>query len=436
MNKIVPATLPDSHSSIQSIYKKTVLPNGIRIVTEQIPYVRSVSIGVWVNVGSRDENERNNGITHFVEHMVFKGTKRYSTQQIARSLESVGGYLNAFTSKEHTCFYARTLDEYLPKAVDVLSDLVQHPLYNKSDMEKEKFVVLEELKNIEDDPDDLIHDYFDHSVYQKHPLGFPVIGKAENIKRFSKDDLFEYSREHYTPNRMVVAGAGNLKHEEVVDLVEKYFHASKSKSGDIKRERVPKRVHSKKEIFERPISQAHVCLGTIGYSIKSRHRYPLLVLNTLLGEGMSSRLFQNIREKYGFAYNVYSFANLMSDTGNFGAYIGTDNNNIDNSINLILKELEKLKTKPVGNAELKRTKAQLKGTMMLSLESMSSRMMRLGSGEMYLGDFVPLNAILKKIEAVSPDEILETANHLFRMDNFSTVIFKPAEVSSSNQKAA
>ncbi len=425
MNKISPSVPTNSHAASQSIYKKTVLPNGIRIVTEQIPYVRSVSIGIWVNVGSRDESEQNNGITHFVEHMVFKGTKRFNIQQIARSLESVGGYLNAFTSKEHTCFYARTLDEYMPRAVDVLSDLVQYPLYNKAEMEKEKFVVLEELKNIEDDPDDLIHDYLDRRVYHKHPLGFPVIGKVENIKNFSTDDLVEYSRKHYIPNRIVVAGAGNLKHEEVVELIEKYFRANKLKSGNIKRTPATKTNHSKRETFDRPISQAHVCLGTIGYSVKSRQRYPLLVLNTLLGEGMSSRLFQNIREKYGFAYSVYSFANLMSDTGNFGAYIGTDKNNIENSIELIQKELEKLRTKPVGSAELKRTKAQLKGTMMLSLESMSSRMMRLGSGEMYLGEFIPYDEVLRKIDAVDVEAMLETAKHLFKPENFSTIIFQP-----------
>ncbi len=418
--------MSDILSSDQSNYKKTVLPNGIRIVTEEIPYVRSVSIGVWINVGSRDENEHNNGISHFVEHMVFKGTRQFTTQQIAQSLESVGGYLNAFTSKEHTCFYARILDEHLAKAVNVLSELVQHPLIDKKEMEKEKFVVLEELKNIEDDPDDLIHDYLDHRVYYKHPLGFPVIGKAENIRNFTKDDLLNHAKTHYTSNRIVVAAAGNLKHQAVVDLVEQYFRSRKPQRNQAKRASVSNRVYSKREEFERPISQAHVCLGTIGYSVKSHFRYPLLVLNTLLGEGMSSRLFQNIREKYGFAYSVYSYSNLLSDTGNFGVYIGTDAQNVDNSIELIHKELNKLTTKPVGNAELKRTKAQLKGTMMLSLESMSSRMMRLGSGEMYVRNYLPLSTILKKVEAVTAEQVFETAKRLFQLENFSTIIFKPA----------
>ena len=426
-----------SPATEQGVYKKTLLPNGIRVVTEEIPYVRSVSVGVWVNVGSRDENERNNGISHFIEHMVFKGTKRYSIQQIARSLESVGGYLNAFTSKEHTCFYARTLDEHLPKAVDVLSDLVQHPLIEKKELEKEKSVVLEELKNIEDDPDDLIHDYLDEHVYYKHPLGFPVIGRAENIRSFNKEDLLVYCHRHYASNRLVVAAAGNLKHEALVELVRGCFRSNHVNGASPRRSLVTKSTKGSTLVFERPISQAHVCLGTIGYSVKSRNRFPMLVLNTLLGEGMSSRLFQNIREKYGFAYSVYSFANLLSDTGSFGVYIGTDKQNIDNSIELIHKELDRLRSKPVGAAELKRTKAQLKGTMMLSLESMSSRMMRLGSGEMYLGEFVPLNAILRKVEAVDAGDVMDLANQLFRLENFSTIIFKPsAGTATADRKAA
>ena len=427
MHRISPPFVPAQSFSLQSHYRKTKLPNGIRIVTEEIAHVRSISIGVWIDVGSRDENERSNGISHFLEHMVFKGTKHYGMRQIAWSLESVGGYLNAFTTKEHTCFYARLLDEHLRKAVHVLSDLVQHPAFNKIEMEKEKQVVLEELRNLEDDPDDLIHEYFDQSVYHKHPLGYSVIGKAENIQSFTREDLLDYVHYHYVPNKMVIAAAGNLKHDHLVELIQRCFRSNGDRRARAKRTRGPKRPSSKVQVFEKPITQAHICLGTIAFSVKSRQRYPLLVLNTLLGEGMSSRLFQNIRERYGFAYSVYSFANLMSDTGNFGVYIGTEKSKIDRSIQLIQNELEKLKFKPVSNAELKRTKAQLKGTMMLSLESMSSRMMRLGSGEMYYGEYFELDEILRKIDAVGTDDIYETAKKLFRFDHFSTVIIKPAK---------
>jgi predicted Zn-dependent peptidase len=410
--------------SLHTRYQKATLPNGIRVVTEEIPYVRSVSIGVWIDVGSRDEDIGNNGITHFIEHMLFKGTVRYTNQQISRSLESVGGYLNAFTTKEHTCFYARVLDEHIAKAIDVLSDLVTAPIFPKKEIEKEKQVVLEELKNLEDDPDDLIHDYLDTRIYNKHPIGFPIIGNAENIERFNRDQLFSHMQQHFTPQNIVVAAAGNLKHAEIVSLVDTYFKIGRRRSSRQVRKAGPKRGMPLSDTFEKPIRQAYVCLGTLGYSIKDPMRYPLLLLNTLLGEGMSSRLFQNIREKYGFAYAVYSFVNLMSDTGSFGVYIGTDNQTISRSVDLIYKELRKLKSTLVGTAELRRTKAQMKGSMMLGLENMSNRMMRLGSGELYLGDYLSLEEVLRSIEAVTSDQVQRVANTLFNFDNFSTVIFK------------
>lgn len=426
-------------------YKKTILPGGIRIVTEEISHVRSVAFGVWLNVGSRDETPANNGLSHFVEHMVFKGTKRYRASQIAQSLESVGGFLNAFTSKEHTCFYARVLDQHLERAIDVLSDLVQYPLFDSKELEKEKQVVLDELRNIEDDPDELIHDYFDRLIFGDHPLGYPVIGRPDTIPKFGRKKLFEHLHRHYRSNTMVVAAAGNIHHDALVDLVKSYFSShsnsnrrngspNPAKSGWRGTQRVKpsfKLYEAKRVEYDKPISQAHVCMGTVGISVKSRHRYPLLVLNTLLGEGMSSRLFQNIRERYGFAYSVYSFANMISDSGTFGVYIGTDSKNIQNSIELIYKELGKLKSNSVSKAEIQRTKEQLKGSMMLSLESMSGRMMRLGSGELVFGDYIPIDSILHNIEEVTLDGVREVANKLFDESKFSTIIFNPAETKSS-----
>ena len=435
MPRRTPDLGPGPHASFHSQYQKTVLPNGIRIVTEEIPYVRSVSVGVWIDVGSRDEREETNGISHFLEHMVFKGTRRFTAQGIARSLESVGGYLNAFTTKEHTCFYARILDSYLPKAIDVLSDLVLSPVFDPKEMEKEKRVILEELKNIEDDPDDLIHDYLDKSVYQHHPLGYPIIGTAKNITHFSKTDLIRYTDAHYIPERLVIAAAGNLKHDEFVKLIDHSFRTRRRAAASPKRLKGPKRMKSRKEIFERPVTQAHICLGTLGCGVKSRQRYPLLVLNSLLGEGMSSRLFQNIREKYGFAYSVYSFANFMSDSGSFGIYIGTDGQKIDHSISLIHKELRRLRLQPVGPAEIRRAKAQLKGSMMLSLESMSNRMMRLGSGEILYGDYLSLDTILRGVDDVRQDDVSALARNLLKPDNFSTIIFKPGKATAASLAA-
>lgn len=411
----------------QFSYRKTVLPNGIRIVSEEIPYVRSISVGVWINVGSRDEHRHKNGISHFLEHMVFKGTERYSAQQIARSLEGVGGYLNAFTTKEQTCFYARILDDHLLKALDVISDLVRNPLFDVKEMAKEKKVILEELKNLEDDPEELIHDHFDSTIFHDHPLGNPIIGRADSIKTFSRMDLKKYLRGYYVPSGIVVAAAGNLKHEKLVAIVERYFGGLDTKRSGARRAVGSRRLRPGRQVIEKPILQAHVCTGTVGYGVRSKIRYPLMVLNTLLGEGMSSRLFQNIREKYGFAYNVFSFANLLSDTGNFGVYIGTDSKNIDNSIELINKELGKLKANRISAEELRRTKAQLKGMIVLGLESMSNRMMRLGSGEIYFEEFVGLQEIIAAIDSVKADEVLEAARKLFNVDKFSTVIIKPSK---------
>ncbi len=436
MLKISGRESADTSPLLRSKYHKTVLPNGLCIVSEAIPYVRSISIGVWINVGSRDESESNNGISHFLEHMVFKGTERFTAPQIARSLERLGGYLNAFTTKEHTCYYARILDDHLRQAVDVLSDLVQNPKVPGSELEKEKGVILEELKNIEDDPDDLIHDYFDHNIFQKHPLGFPIIGRAETVKSFSRDDLFGYIHHHYVPERMVVSAAGNVDHDALVDLVGKCFHKAKNSGSHIRRSTGPRHSRPRKDLFEKPITQAHICLGTIGYGVKNRQRFTLLTLNTLLGEGMSSRLFQNIRERYGFAYSVYSFANLLSDTGNVGVYISTDTKNVDRSIELIYRELQKLRETPVSRAELARTKAQLKGSIMIGLESMSNRMMRLGSGEFYFNRCISLDEVLSSIDAVRIEDIQSVADKLFQFDLFSTVIITPMVPAGGTHKAA
>ena len=424
--------VPTSHivsgasKRIDSTYRKTVLPSGLRVVSEELTHVRSVSVGVWIDVGSRDESPELNGMSHFIEHMVFKGTTNRSVKDIAQSIESVGGYMNAFTGKEHTCYYARVLDEHAPLAVDVLSDLVQNARFPEKDLEKEKGVVIEELRNAEDDPDDIIHDYFDKVLFGDHPLGSPVIGNERNLRSFTRKDVLKYLKSHYVPGNMVLAAAGNISHEKLVDLADKYFGSMKSGpaqsgSGRIK----PRGFRPDEKAYKKPIQQAHICLGTQAWSVKSKQRYPILVLNTLLGDGMSSRLFQNIREKYGFAYSVYSSATLMSDAGVFSAYIGTDKQHIEFSTGLILKEFERLCEKSVSHAELGRTKAQLKGSMMLSLESIPHRMMRLGTSELYFHDITTIDSILKQINGVTQDDVQAIAVSLFRGDHLSKVLIQP-----------
>ena len=409
-----------------STYRKTVLPNGVRVVSEEIPYVRSVSVGIWVDTGSRDESADLNGISHFVEHMVFKGTEHRSIAEIARSLESVGGYLNAFTGKEHTCFYARVLDEHLPLALDVTTDLLLHATFPPKELEKEKGVVIEELRNAEDDPDDIIHDLADKQVFGRHPLGMPVIGSEQTVRAFRRNDLLAYRTERYTPDRIVVAAAGRLDHDKLMELVERHLGGLRPSKQPAERTR-PLRHRGQELRLSKPIQQAHLCLGALGYSVHQRQRFPLLVLNTLLGDGMSSRLFQTIRERHGYAYSVYSYANTMSDTGTFGVYAGMDNANVSKVLGLVWAELDHLRSKNVPRSELRRTKDQLKGSMMLSLESIPNRMMRLGGSELSIGRLPSLDSILDSIEAVTAEDVQAVADVLFRRDRFATVILEPSD---------
>ncbi len=421
---------PSSSIKTESTYQKTTLPNGVRVITEAIPHVRSLSLGFWIETGSRNELPAKNGISHFIEHMVFKGTKKRNMKEIAQSIESVGGYLNAFTSKEHTCFFARVLDEHLELATDVLSDLTLSPTFSEKELLKEKNVVLEELKQAEDDPDDIIHDYLEKAIFKTNPLGMPIIGTAESITSFLRKDLIQYKSDQYTSDHLVVAAAGNIKHEAVVELAKRYLKniPQGSKSKRIKNsDSVIEEPNYVLNEYYKPIQQAHICLGTIGHSIKSEKRFAMQMLNTLLGEGMSSRLFQNIREKYGFAYSVYSFINMMRDTGSAGVYIGTDNSHVQKCIDLVWKELKSVRKHTVTKQDLERTKAQLKGSLMLGMENIPNRMIRLGSSELYFGELISLDEIIAKIDAVTKDEVQEIAEELFVEDRFATVIFHPDE---------
>jgi predicted Zn-dependent peptidase len=358
--------------------------------------------------------------------MVFKGTKKRNVKEIAQSIESVGGYLNAFTSKEHTCYYARVLDEHLELATDVLSDMVVQPTFPDSEFDKEKQVILEELKQSEDDPDDIIQDYFEKALFKTHPLAMPVIGTAESIAAIQRKDLVRYRAEKYTSENLVIAAAGNLRHDDLVELTGRYIPSITKKQLQVAQEsRILETPDALLREYFKPIQQAHICLGTIGFNAHDKKRFPMQVLNTLLGDGMSSRLFQNIREKYGFAYAVYSFNNMMQETGAVGVYIGTDHSHVQKCIDLVWKELKSLRSQGITKAELSQTKAQLKGSMMLGMENIPNRMIRLGSSELYFGDLIGLDTIIKNINAVTRDDVQEIAEELFDEGRFATVIFHP-----------
>lgn len=412
---------------LTSNYNKTVLENGIKIVSESIPHVKSISIGVWVDVGSRDENELNNGITHFIEHMVFKGTKKRNTREIAEFVENIGGYLNAFTTKENTCFYVRILSEHLKEGVEILSDIVQNPVFDKKEIEKEKGVVFEEIKDIEDDLEEYIGDLLEYHIYYPHPLGFPIIGTRETVSKFTREKLFEHLREFYNPTNIVISAAGNLVHDKLVEYVSKFFNLT-NRNGFYHMRKKPEKVSAVNYVIEKPASQSHVCIGTATYGAKDSKRDHLFLLNTLLGDGMSSRLFQNIREKYGFVYSIYSFYTMFKDSGIFGVYFACDKKNVSKAIDLVWKEFNLIVKNGIDPDELKRAKAQVKSSLLIGLESMSNRMQRLAQIELvYDGVYSDIGDIIRRIEKISPDEVQEIASEILNEERFTTIIINPAK---------
>ena len=390
----------------------TTLPNGVRVVSETMPHVRSVSVGLWVGIGSRRESPEQNGLSHFIEHMVFKGTSKRSAEDIARSVDSIGGNLDAFTSKELVCFNTKVLDEHMPLAFDVLSDLVLNPLFREEDMAKEKGVILEELKMDEDSPDYLVHEIFSSNFWKDHPLGKPILGTRETVKRFDRAMMESYYRDAYSPANLVITAAGNLTHKMLADLAGNYFSGMKPRSP-MAAERAPQ-THARIALrTKKSLEQVHLCMGVPSYPVPHEDRFTCYVMNTLLGGGMSSRLFQNIRERQGLAYAVFSELNPYRDTGCLSVYAGTSIESARQVIESILREFHQLKQERITDEELRRAKDHLKGSLMLSLESTSSRMSNLARQEMYFHRFFTLDELVESIEAVTADDVQRIAQTFF-----------------------
>lgn len=404
-------------------YHKSELPSGLRIVSEYIPGVRSASLGIWVEVGSRHESALENGISHFIEHMAFKGTATRSALDIAKTIERGGGFINAFTGKELTCFYVHVLDEQLPLALELLSDILRNSLLDDDEIEKEKQVILDEIRDHEDMPDDLVYEHFLNELYKPHSLARPILGPSLNVKNFSRKDLLKFIDSHYTPNRMVVAFAGNINHKEILHLVKKKLDFSKPPKT-AKLQKVSESKHSFSR-HPRPIQQTHMVMGTRGLAYGAKQRFQLLVMNTVLGSGMSSRLFQNIREKHGIAYSIYSFSEAYIDTGFWGVYLATEPVKVDRGRELVLAELKQLRETLISKDEIDGVKTQLKGNIMLGLESVSGRMMRLAKMEIYLGKYVPIDEVSNLIESVTPRQIQTLASKMLTEDNMITTIVEP-----------
>ena len=401
--------------------QREVLPNGLVVITERMLHVRSVSVGIWIHTGSRREPAELNGISHFIEHMVFKGTERRSAEEIARSVDSVGGMLDAFTAKEMICFNAKVLDEHLPVAFDVLSDLVLRPRFADEDIVKERQVVLEEIKMDQDNPDYLVHEIFTQSFWRGHPLGKPILGTHETVQRFTRDTLFACFRPWYAPNNTVITAAGHLEHERLMKLVLREF-SDLPPAQDGFRDIAPQPQSRIITRTKRELEQVHICLGVPSYPVAHQRRFASAVLNNILGGGMSSRLFQNIREKQGLAYAVFSELSSYRDTGLLSIYAGTALETAGQVVRSVTEEFRNLKQQPVTEEELRRAKDHLKGSLMLSLESTSSRMSNLAREEMYFGRFFTLDEILASIERVTREEVQQTAQEFFHSDQIAVTV--------------
>ncbi len=406
--------------------KREVLPNGLTVLTEQMEHLRSVSIGIWLKTGSRHEEPEANGVSHFLEHMVFKGTRNRSAEEIARQIDSIGGNMDAFTAKECICFNAKVLDEHLPIALDVLSDLVLTPVFDPQDLTRERGVILEEIKADEDNPDYLVHEIFTQNFWKDHALGKPILGTKETVKRFDQPLVREYYRRYVTPGNLIVSAAGNLVHRQFTDLVaEKFRDLEAGPNGT--REVAPQSHAPITLRNKKALEQVQICLGVPSHHIAHERRHSAYLLNTVLGGGMSSRLFQNIRERQGLAYAIYSELNPYRDTGCLSVYAGTSLETAPRVVESVVSEFRTLKSELIPADELRRAKDQLKGSLMLSLESSTARMSNLARQEMYFDHFIGLDEILARIEAVTAEDVRSLAQEYFRSEAIAATVLGSLE---------
>ena len=403
--------------------RRTRLPNGLLVLTESIPHVRSVSMGVWVDSGSRDEPLTLNGLSHFVEHMVFKGTTSRSAQQFAREVDSIGGNLDAFTGKESICFNIKVLDENVAPALDLLTDLVLHPTFTPEDIAREQGVILEEIKMDEDNPDYLVHETFTQNFWKGHPLGRPILGTVKTVSSFTQQIVFDFYAGRFTPRNLVFSAAGHLDHDTFVAQVAEHF-SSLAASSDTAFTRLPAPATNAHITLKRKksLEQVQLCLGVPAPPVDSPDRYAVYLLNTMLGGGMSSRLFQTIREDRGLAYSIYSETNPFRDTGCLAIYAGTSAEKTPEVLRLTIDELRRMKEAPVPEAELKRAKDQLKSNIVLGLESTSSRMANLARQQLYFGRFFSVDEIVAEVDAVDAAAVQALARQLFHPEAIALTV--------------
>jgi predicted Zn-dependent peptidase len=393
------------------------LDNGVRVISERMPGVPSVTAGIWVENGSRYELPQQAGISHYLEHLFFKGTERRTAAQIAEEFDAVGGVLNAFTGKEYTCYYAKVLAEHLSVAEDILADIFLHSRFDPEEIERERTVVVQEILQVEDTPDDYVHELFNLKFWPEHPLSFPVCGRVETVRSFAQSHFLDFVAARYRPDRLIVAAAGNLEHERVVGWATEQLGTLQGRADIVDGQ--PPVAQRGVSYFEKGLEQVHLCLGTPGVSQSADERYAAYLLNTALGGGMSSRLFQEVREKRGRAYSVYSFLSSYLDAGYLGIYVGTSPEWVEEVVSIILAELKALKQRGLRPDELTRVKNQLKGNLLLGLETSDNRMSRIAKNEIYFGADIPPETVGARIDATGNDEIVQLAENLLRAEEMA-----------------
>ena len=407
------------------MFQKTCLENGIKVVTEKMPHVRSVCIGIWVPTGSRHEAPEKNGISHFVEHMLFKGTDRRTSLDISTAVDSLGGEINAFTSREMTTYYIKVLDEHLDVALDILSDIFLHSRFDEKELEKERQVILEEIRMQEDQPEDHVHDLIQEVVWPNQPLGFPVAGREESVSSIDREGIIDFIEKRYSQKGMIISCAGNIEHEACVQAIHQGFgdYASVPGPSPLK----PPTYHAGTRVLNKDLEQVHLCLSLPGLRQNHPDRYAFYALNTILGTNMSSRLFQEVREKRGMAYSVFSYLSSYIDSGSMTIYTGTGRDKIRDVIEVIRKQLDDLSSQAVSDQELSKAKEYMKGGLMLSLESSSSVMSRIAKQALYFESYQSVDDMVREIEGVTSEKILELASGSFRGDKLSMAAIGPIQ---------
>lgn len=408
------------------MYRKFQLDNGLRVVTESIPTLRSVTVGIWVDVGSRDERPGEEGLSHFLEHMFFKGTRTRSASDISREMDALGGEMNAFTGRETTTFYVKVLDQHLEQALTLLADLFHRSKFAPRELEKEKQVVLEEIRTVQDDPEDLLQDLHTEQVMQRHPLGRPILGKPDTVSSLRRSDLLRYVGTHYDPKRTIVAIAGHFKERPLATLIERLFRTPEREvDGRTRLPRQPPSVCGGTLVQRKQLEQVHLCIGLQGVGASDPHRYAAHVVNTVLGGSVSSRLFQEVREKRGLAYSICSYLSTYSDAGTMTIYAGTRGKEASRVVDVVCRELRRMERDGITKSELALAKNHLKGSLMLGLESSHGRMSKLAKDELYLGAPVSLNDMLKRIDAVSMAQVRSLSRRLFNETSRSLTALGP-----------